>query len=255
MIDNYAFLSARIGESPLEFGVTIDSDTQPNYSNKRVMRINSPHWLPPKEVADLYSVSEWNVSVKFTTPDFFPEGLDGTHEYTFKAGKETTIIDDGGEITTLTSDGPGWESVVDGINGKRYFDESTQSYIDGSIGTFTLEKNETVEIEDEILEETFTYILSLRINIAILGPRPMFYIESNELNPVWIVDIAFSGEARSRFEFDPVPNTPSIKTLVGTYIDRTGEPRQIGTIDEVAPINDDSIEITLSAASFHDSFH
>jgi hypothetical protein len=255
MIDNYAFLSARIGESPSQFGITADSDTQPNYLNKRVMRIDAPHWLPPKEVADLYSVSEWSVSVKFTTPDFFIEGLEGTHNYTFKAGKATTIIDDGGEITTLTSDGPGWESVVDGINRKQYFDESNQIYIDGSIGTFMLQKNETVEIEDEILEETFTFIASLRVNITILDPRPMLYIENDQLNSVWIVDVLFSGDAFSRFEFDPEPSSPFFRTDVGTYIDRSGEPYQIGTVNEEVEIYDESIEITLSPASFHDSFH
>lgn len=254
MIDNYEFLSARMGESPLEFSVTADSDTQPIFERRRVMRIPSPHWLPPADVADLYSMSEWSISIKFTTPDFFNEGLDGTHEYTFKAGKTTTIIDDNGGIETITSGGAGWESAVDAISGKRYFDESTETYIDGTIGTFTLEKYETVEIEDEVLEETFTYILSLRVTCQISNPRPMFYIANGEEAQVWIVDISFNGQARSRFEFDPEPSSPAIETQVGTYITRSGSSFPIGTVNDDVPVFDDSIEITLSPLSLHESF-
>jgi hypothetical protein len=255
MIDNYVFNSARMGESVSAFSVTSDSDTQSNYDTKRVMRINAPHWLPPKEVADLYCVNEWNLSVKFTTPDFFIPGLEGTDEYTFKAGKATTVVDYDGEITTLTSDGPGWDSVVDGISGKRYFSEDDESYIDGQIGTLNLEKYVTVTIEDEITEEEFDYVLILRVSCEVIGPRPMLYVEGGKSREVWELNIMLTGNARSRFINDPEPTAPQIETRVGTYLSKDNAPHLIGTVNESEPINDESIEITLSAASYHESFY
>ena len=237
-------------ESPSAFSVTADSDTQLNYLDKRVMRIDAPHWLPPEQVADLYSVSEWSVSVIVNSDESILSGLNGTHEYTFKAGKSTLVNEADGEETIIdTSDFVGWESVVDGITGKRYFDETENAYIDGSIGTFQLVKTVAVEIDG------FNYFASLNVSCEITGPKPMIYVEDEEIQPVWIIGVTFKGDLRSWFEFDPVPETPQLETAVGTYEDKSGEAYEIGTVDSLEPINDSSILITLSAASFHDSFH
>lgn len=252
MIDNYSFLSARRGESLLAFGVTDDSDTKPNFENKRVMRIPAPHFLPPTEVGELYDVSEWNLSVLFTPSEDFIEGLEGTTEFTFKAGKQMFIVDLYGEIITLESEGPGWESVLDGITGNQYFDEEQEIYVDGR-SSFGFEKFVSIDVEDEILEETFTYILLLRVECEIIGPRPMIYIENDEPQEVWEIEIRFYGEAKSYAEFDPEPNTPTVSTRVGTYVSKSGDLYPIGEISS-EEINDDSIQITLSAASYHETF-
>jgi hypothetical protein len=262
MLDNYLFASVREGEAPSQPSQpspTRDSDTQPNYEDARVLHIAAPHWLPPSEVADLYTVSEWKLIVEFSAPaeeedpDF--ASLNGEHEYTFKAGKSTLINDYNGSITTLTSDGPGWESVIDGLNGKRYFDEEIEIYVDGEIGTFSLYKEVLVAGEENAEGETSNTVYGLIALCNVIGARAMFYDHGGEIEPVWEIQIEFSGRAYSRSEFDPVPESSYIQTELGTYNLRDeGGGDQIGTINSSEPSLDDAIKMTLSASSFHEDF-
>ena len=251
MLDNYLFSSVRAGEAGNQPFSTADSDTQYNYEDARVFHITAPHWLPPSEVADLYTVSEWKLSVEFSAPaDSDPDfaSLNGTYEHTFKAGKETAINDYNGSITTLTSDGPGWESVIDGINRKKYFDEDLEYYQDGGIGTFYLYK--------ETLVTSSHTVYGLFVFCSIIGFRSMFYDHEGEIEPVWEIQIQFSGYAYSRGEFEfPAPDFGYIQTGLGTYdLREEGEGEQIGTVNSSEPSLDEAIQITLSASAFHEDF-
>lgn len=223
-----------------------------------IHKVVYPTYAVPYQIADLLSVEQFQITVKFTAGETGVAELNFEIDETVAAGTNLRLFPDleDEEDRRRVINAPGWESIDDAVEGKIHPDDEEDDplSLEGICGLL-YRKSVEIEFPGEGEEDPFTVTYDKEIDIKLNHPVISAYNPSGEDVPpdglvtAWIFNALVVARIY-RVEF--VGEGGLTRTLVSEcqlFSDLLGEPHGIRAADEGEPSYDDDWEISLVVLS------